>query len=127
MAVPAQYQETFQLGESIAELAAHLDAASHEYLSRLRRFDAASGWHHANAKSCAHWLSWRCGVDPVTAREHVRVAAALGDLPVIDAALARGEISYSKVRAMVPVANTENETQLLLIARQTTAAQLQKI
>src|SRR5690349_18207825 len=120
-------EATRQLGDSIAELAAHLDSAAHEYLSRVRCFDEASGWHHANALSCAHWLTWRCGLDPNTAREHVRVARALGGLPVIDAALSRGEISYSKVRAMVRVANPENEVQLLLFARQMTGAQLEKV
>ena len=38
--------------------------------------------------SCAQWLSWKCQMSSGTAREHVRVARALRDLPVIRARFA---------------------------------------
>jgi hypothetical protein len=77
--------------------------------------------------SCAHWLSWRIGLDPGTAREKVRVARALGALPHIDDALRRGVLSYAKVRAMTRVATPENEERLLEIALDTTGAQLERV
>ena len=77
--------------------------------------------------SCAHWLSWRVGMDLGTAREKVRVARKLVELPLIDEALARGQISYSKVRAMTRVATVANEEDLLSMARNATGAQLEKI
>ena len=61
------------------------------------------------------------------AREKVRVARKLADLPLIDAALAAGEVSYSKVRAMSRVATAANQADLLNMARNTTAAQLERI
>jgi hypothetical protein len=79
------------------------------------------------AKSCAHWLSWRIGLDLPAARERVRAARALGDLPQIDAALARGELSYAKVRAMTRVAHAGNEALLLDMAKGATGAQLSAI
>jgi len=93
-----------QLADEIAVLAARIDAATHQLLTHIRRFDEAMGWAKQGAKSCAHWLSWRIGVDLPAAREKVRTARALGSLPKMDAALARGELSYSKVRAMTRVA-----------------------
>jgi hypothetical protein len=48
-------------------------------------------------------------------------------LPLLDGALARGEISYSKVRAMTRVATASNEDDLLSMARCSTGAQLEKI
>jgi hypothetical protein len=116
-----------QLGERIAEQAAHFDAAMHRLLADLREFDRRGGWHVQGAMSCAHWLSWRVGWDPVTARERVRVACKLGEFPVIDDALRRGEVSYSKVRAMLRVATPANETLLLDHARLMTASQLEKL
>src|SRR5688500_8929833 len=95
------------LRERIAEQAAHLDAAMHRLLADIRDFDAESGWHDAGFRSCVHWLSWRIGWAPGTAREHVRVARSLGTLPMIDDALRRGEVSFSKVRAMTRVATPE--------------------
>src|SRR5215510_11601418 len=119
--------ELEQLGEQIAEQAAHLDAAMHRLLADLRAFDARGGWHAQGMASCAHWLSWRVGWDLVTARDHVRVARKLAEFPSIDDALRRGEVSYSKVRAMLRAATPENETLLLEYAKLMTASQLEKL
>src|SRR5215475_9992426 len=119
--------ELEQLGERIAEQAAHLDAAMHRLLADLRAFDARGGWHVQGAASCAHWLAWRVGWDLVTARDHVRVARKLVEFPAIDDALRRGEVSYSKVRAMLRVATSENEVLLLEHAKLMTASQLEKL
>jgi hypothetical protein len=70
----------FELGEEIAETAAMIDAATHRLLTMLREFDRVGGWFTAGALSCAHWLSWRVGMDLGAAREKVRVARALEGL-----------------------------------------------
>src|SRR3954451_6671711 len=119
--------ELEQLGERIAEQAAHLDAATHRLLADLRAFDTRGGWHVQGATTCAHWLAWRVGWDLVTARDHVRVARKLAEFAQIDDALRRGELSYSKVRALVRVATPENEVLLLDHARLMTASQLEKL
>jgi hypothetical protein len=119
--------ELDQLGERIAEQAAHFDAAMHRLLTDVREFDERGGWHVQGAMSCAHWLAWRVGWDLVTARDRVRVARKLAEFPAIDEALRQGEISYSKVRAMVRVATPANEPLLLEHARLMTAAHLEKL
>jgi hypothetical protein len=123
----SRMNELEQLGERIAEQAAHLDAAMHRFLTDLREFDERGGWHVQGARSCAHWLAWRVGWDLVTSRERVRVAGKLAEFPTIDDALRRGEMSYSKVRAMVRVATPANEGLLLDHARVMTASQLEKL
>ena len=97
-----------RLGDKIAELSAHLEAATARLLDLIREFDARGGWGNG-FKSCAHWLTWRIGLDRGAAREKVRVARALGTLPRLADALARGELSYSKVRALTRVATPETE------------------
>jgi hypothetical protein len=119
-------RELESLGERIAEMSAHLDAAMHRLLTDLREFDQRGGWHRQGASSCAHWLAWRVGWDLVTAREHVRVARKLAELPAIDDALRRGQVSYAKVRAMVRVATPANESLLLEYAKLMTASQLER-
>src|SRR3989441_3899623 len=101
-----------RLGDEIAELSAHLDAATARLLDLIREFDARGGWN-TGLRSCAAWLSWRVGLAPGAAREHVRVAHALGTLPRLAQALARGELSYAKVRALTRVATPETEERLL--------------
>ncbi len=118
--------ELDRLGDEIAELSAHLDAAPARLLDVIREFDARGGW--ANGfRSCAEWLSWRVGLDLGAARERVRVARALGRLPALATALARGEVSYSKVRAVTRVATPETEARLLAVARAGTAAHVERI
>jgi hypothetical protein len=66
-----------RLGDEIAELSAHLDAATARLLDLIREFDAREGWNHG-FRSCADWLNWRVGLGLGAAREKVRVARALG-------------------------------------------------
>jgi hypothetical protein len=120
-------QATTNLADEIAELAARLDSATQRLLTCIRAFDESGDWERQGAVSCAHWLSWRVGLDLVTAREKVRVARALGMLPRVDQALERGEISYAKVRAITRVATPANEETLLQYARHATGAQLDRI
>jgi hypothetical protein len=116
-----------ELGQEIASLSAHLDAATHRLLECIRRFDETGGWHEQGATSCANWLAWRVGLDPATAREKVRVARALGGLPAIDEALRSARLSYAKVRALTRVATPQNESRLLGMALIATGAQLERL
>jgi hypothetical protein len=114
------------MADEIAAMAAHIDAATQRLLTLLREFDLCRGWFEQGAVSCAQWLSWRIGMSPATAKDRMRVAHKLAELPLIDAAFSRGEVSYSKVRAMARVARGENEALLLGMAKAMTAAQLEK-
>src|SRR5687767_3961441 len=96
------------LGERIAEAEALFDSAQYSQLVDIQRFDELGGWNRQGAKSCAHWLGWRCGLALDTAREKVRVANALVKLPAVGEALRLAEVGYSKVRAITRVANAEN-------------------
>jgi len=96
------------------------------FLDLIREFDARGGWGHG-FRSCAHWLSWRVGLEPGAAREHVRVARALGSLPQLREALTRGELSYSKVRALTRVATPETEERLVAVGRAGTAEHVELI
>src|ERR1700724_323635 len=118
--------ELEELGERIAELAAQISAATYELLSMLREFDERAGWG-GGFRSCAHWLCWRIGLDPGAAREKVRVARALGALPLLSGAMCRGEISYSKVRALTRIATPANEEELLRFGRAGTAAHVERL
>ena len=103
-----------RLGDEIAELASRIQAATYELLVLIRRFDERGGW--SGFVSCAHWLNWCAGLALGAAREKVRVARALGELPLLSEAMRRGRISYSKVRAVTRVATPESERRLLDLA-----------
>jgi len=123
---PPHVAELDRLGDEIAELSAHLDAATARLLTLIREFDARGGWN-TGFRSCAAWLSWRVGLDLGAARERVRVARALGSLPRLAEALGRGELSYAKVRALTRVATPESEARLLAVGRAGTAAHVERV
>src|SRR5437667_2599856 len=123
---PAPVAELERLGDEIAELSAHLDAATARLLDLIREFDARAGWNNG-FRSCAQWLSWRVGLGPGAARGRVRVARALGALPRLAEALARGELSYAKVRALTRVATPDTEERLLAVGRAGTAEHVERI
>ena len=122
---PAESADLDRLGDRIAELSARIDAATYELLCYLREFDRQHGWE--GFRSCAHWLNWRTGLDLGAAREKLRVAAALAELPHIAAAMACGRLSYSKVRALSRVAGPATEARLLAVACGATAAQVERL
>ena len=116
-----------ELAAQITELAGHLNAANYRWLSLIVEFDRRRGWSDGSTQSCAHWLNWQCGIDIGAAREKVRVAHALEKVPRIAAAMARGELSYSKVRALTRVACEKTEEYFLSIALHGTAAHVEKL
>jgi hypothetical protein len=118
--------ELERMGDEIAELSAQLHAATYRLLVRLHEFDAREGWT-GGFRSCAHWLSWRTGIDAGAAREKVRVARALVHVPQIGEAMKQGVLSYAVVRALTRVATPDNEAQLLDLARCATAAHVEKL
>jgi hypothetical protein len=127
VAEPVDPDVVEDLGDEIATLAAHIHAATHRFLVLIARFDRLHGWEPAGHQSCAHWLSFRTGLDLGTAREHVRVARALEGLPRTGEAMARGALSLSQVRALSRVAEADTEADLLELAEGCTAAQLERV
>jgi hypothetical protein len=127
LADPPQSVSTEALIDQITELAGHLNAGTYRWLMLIAEFDRRLGWNCGLTKSCAHWLNWKCGIDLGAAREKVRVAHALASLPLISAAMARGELSYSKVRALTRVACAGTEAALLSMALHGTASHVEKL
>ena len=124
MSAPAMDLEG--LGDEIAKLAAHIHVATYRLLVLISEFDRREGWD-ASFKSCAHWLSWRTGIALGPARERVRVAHALSDLPRLSERMRTGVLSYSKARALTRVATSENEEKLADFALHGSASHVESL
>ena len=114
------------LEAQITRLWGHINSATAQFLALLTEFDRKEGWAQHGMASCAHWLSWQCGIGPVAAREKVRTARALESLPKITEAFGEGRLSYSKVRALTRVATAATEATLLHIALNGTAEHVER-
>jgi hypothetical protein len=115
------------LENQITELAGHLNAANYRWLTLIAEFDRRNGWHDGKLASCAHWLNFKVGLNLGAAREKIRVAHALEELPKISECMARGELSYSKVRALTRIASSATEDGLLMIALHGTAHHVERL
>ena len=71
-------------------------------------------------------MNMKCGMHPGTGREKLRVANALFDLPKTSSAFQRGDLSYSKARALTRIATPATEEHLLDFALEATAAQVDR-
>ena len=98
------------------------------WIALVGEYDHREGWGSwRGVRSTAEWIAWRCSCSPRMAREHVRVARALRELPLTREAFGRGELSYSKVRSLTRVATADSEEFLLHQATYATAAQLDRM
>jgi hypothetical protein len=116
-----------ELAAGICLRAGRIAAAQAELLLWIAEFDRREGWAGPGMLSCAHWLSWRVGLSSGTARDQVRVARRLEDLPEVAAAFADGRVSYSKVRAITRVAEPDDGIDWVELARHSSAAQLDRL
>jgi len=72
-----------RLEMEISELAAHIHAATCRWLMLVAELDRREGYLGWGCRSCADWLSVRCGIALGAAREQVRVAGRLAELPLV--------------------------------------------
>lgn len=122
----AYHRSIDQLEESLLSLAKRRNQVEYEFLKAVQEFEIRQGWRLWHMNNCAEWLNLKCGIVLGTAREKVRVALALFNLPKCSEAMARGKLSYSNVRSLTRVATPENEAELVDFAVFATADQVQR-
>ncbi len=124
---PTPADELYLLGERCAEAYMQADALQYRAMKLLAEFHRREGWKDTGFSSTAEWLANRIGIQTNAARERVRTAVALEQLPLTSAAMRDGELSFAKVRALTRVATPETEATLLDFARAGSAANLERM
>ena len=117
------WRESCRREAELATLSAHLNAATARLLELV--------WPMHENRDCdggelPGFLAYRLGITRREGREYLRVAQALRELPRIRAAFARGELTFTKVRALTRVATPSSEDGLLEVAEALTASQLER-
>lgn len=116
-----------RLEAELCTWSANLAAAEFRWFALLAEFDRRDGWQQWECQSCVHWMTWQLGLDIRTAREKLRVARGLMELPLVAEQLRLGRLSYSKVRAITRIAEPANESNLVAIALAGTTAQVERV
>jgi hypothetical protein len=107
--------------DELASLSAHLSAATARWLELVWAIH-----EQGDSSDLQGFVAWRCGITGREAREYLRVAEALQELPATREAFACGELTFTKVRALTRVATAASEESLLELAEALTAAQLER-
>jgi hypothetical protein len=119
--VAAREAATEQRVDELASLSAHLSAATARWLELVWEMN-----EQGDSSDLLRFLAWRCGITGREAREFLRVAEALQQLPLTRAAFGRGELTFTKVRTLTRVATEASEEGLLELAGALTASQLER-
>ena len=122
---PITHRSLDQLEGELVSSSQRINASEYEFLVLVREYEIRQGWRAWGFNNCAEWLNMRCGISLGTAREKVRVAMHLLDLPLCSKAFAGGKLSYSKARAMTRIVNPRNEVALVDYALSATASQVE--
>jgi hypothetical protein len=94
---------------ALRELASRRAALDAEEARWLREAEALQIWRPLGMVSALDYLERVLGYAPRTAQDRLRVARALGSLPQLTDALARGEFPFSAVRELTRVATPATE------------------
>lgn len=113
-----------RLEAEVIELSGRLSAGTYELLVLVGELDHRGTWATSGALSCAAWLVDTCDIDMSTARNQVRVARAMRRFPMLDRAMADGDVSYAKARVLAAHLTDDNVGELLDIALHTPAGRL---
>ncbi len=113
------------IGREVRHAVAGADAArgraggavgAHERCDRALARARVGNFEDVDSDDPAGFLAYRCGVTRREASEYLRVAEALRELPAMRAAFSRGELTFTKVRALTRVATASSEVGLIELA-----------
>ena len=121
-----RHQEIEELDAAIGQMSHTINAANYELMVLIREFDERGGWLKWGFTDGLNWLKWRCDLSTNAARDKLRIAHALKELPLLSASFSEGKLSYTKVRALTRVATAANESDLIDMAMRMSARHVEE-
>jgi Domain of unknown function (DUF222) len=111
----------------IGELAARAARDTHEIGELVRGAADRGDWKRAGFASIAQWFAQAYGCDHSTAMRITRTALALRELPELDGAMSRGELTLDQAVAATAVATPETDGELARIAVGKAPSEIERI
>jgi hypothetical protein len=108
---PVSSAPDIELEDALEQLHGVRCATDAQLLRILAAYDAREGWKGDAATSAEGWIRARLHVSLRTAREWVRVARALRQLPAIFGAFSEGRLSWDQVRELTKFATAETDAE----------------
>ncbi len=98
-----------------------------EVLAGLIRLETIEIWKEDGAVSMADWLVGRYTISIGTAREWIRIAHVLDELPRIREVYSNGRLSWDQLRALVRFVTSDNQAEWAERAPEMTVAELRAV
>jgi hypothetical protein len=95
--------------DAIDQLHALMTVSHSQLLQLITDCDRKEDWREDGATSMADWLVARLGIAHRTAREWVRVARSLEQLPALTAAFAEGQLSFDQLAPATKLTGAETD------------------
>src|SRR5437868_6699472 len=111
--------------DAIDQLHALVTVTHSQLLQVVAECDRREDWREDGATSMADWLVARLGIAHRTAREWVRVARSLEELPRLAATFAEGGLSFDQLVPVTRLASPETAAAMADQAPRLSAAQLE--
>jgi hypothetical protein len=116
---------TAERADAIDQLHGLMSATHAQLLALVADYDRREDWREDGATSMADWLVARLGLSHRHAREWVRVARSLEELPTLAAAFGEGRLCFDQLAPATKLAGPETEAAVAERARGCSAAQLE--
>jgi hypothetical protein len=126
-AVAEREEQAQALEGEMAQVCGVLNAGTGRLLRLIGRVVATEAWAGWGIRSPEHWVAWRCGVSGARARQLVRMARRLPELPDTASALEAGEISEDQAAVICRHAPAHADAAVAAFARQATVSQLRRV
>ena len=112
----ASREHPAELAKRLRALSTRAELTRAELVETLVRFDSAEAWRLTGARSCTDWMVAELGYSRASAYQHLKVGRELARLPVLAGLFRAGDLSWSKIVALVRVATPEDERALGIVA-----------
>jgi hypothetical protein len=126
---PSRYDDTPPEGiaDAMDQLHAVQEVARFQLLQVIAAFVRTEGFRIDGVADAVTWITVRLGVSRQDARDHLRVAEALAELPHLAEVASTGQLSWEVTCALTEFATATTDAQLAEQARGMTAAHARRL
>ena len=116
-----------ELEADLARACGTLNMAAAAQVQLIAKVLESGSYAASGVRSAEQWVAWQCGVSLAHARQLVRMARRLPELPATGAAFAAGELAEDQVAVICRHVPAHNDAEAAELARFATVSQLRRV
>ena len=105
---------TAEVADAIDQLQALVTTAQSQLLQLVAHYDRTEAWREDGATSMADWLVARLGIAHRQAKELVRVARSLEELPTLAQSFSEARLSFDQLAPLTKLASADTDAAMAM-------------